>query len=52
MEGITSEEFAVRRMENLQQYLRELPIEELEEHTLTYGSGLYAKRWHDIWRVV
>lgn len=35
MEGITSEEFAVRRMENLQQYFRELPIEELEEHTLT-----------------
>ncbi len=50
MEGITSEEFAVRRMENLQQYLRELPIEELEEQTShwQYGSGLYAKRWHDI----
>lgn len=39
MEGITSEEFAVRRMENLQQYLRELPIEELEEHTLTCSMG-------------
>ena len=39
MEGITSEEFAVRRMENLQQYFRELPIEELEEHTLTCSMG-------------
>ena len=39
MEGITSEEFAVRRMKNLQQYLRELPIEELEEHTLTCSMG-------------
>ena len=39
MEGITSEEFAVRRMENLQQYLGELPIEELEEHTLTCSMG-------------
>ena len=39
MEGITSEEFAVRRMENLQQYLRELPIEELEEHTLACSMG-------------
>lgn len=39
MKGITSEEFAIRRMENLQQYLRELPIEELEEHTLTRSMG-------------
>ena len=39
MKGITSEEFAIRRMENLQQYLRELPIEELEEHTLTCSMG-------------
>ena len=39
MRGITSEEFAVRRMENLQQYLRELPIEELEGHELTCSMG-------------
>lgn len=39
MEGVTSEEFAVRRMENLQQYLRELPMEELEGHMLTCSMG-------------
>ncbi len=39
MEGVTSEQFAVRRMENLQQYLRELPIEELEGHVLTCSMG-------------
>lgn len=39
MEGVTSEEFAVRRMENLQQYLRELPMEELEGRMLTCSMG-------------
>lgn len=39
MAGVTSEEFAVRRMESLQQYLRELPIEELEGHALTCSMG-------------
>ena len=39
MDGITSEEFAIRRMESLQQYLRELPIEELKGHPLTCSMG-------------
>ena len=39
MSGVTSEEFAIRRMESLQQYLRELPIEELKGHSLTCSMG-------------
>lgn len=39
MKGVTSEEFAIHRMESLQQYLRELPIAELKEHTLTCSMG-------------
>ena len=39
MKGVTSEEFAIHRMESLQQYLRELPIAELKGHTLTCSMG-------------
>lgn len=39
MKGITSEAFAIRRMESLQQYLREMPMEELKGHILTCSMG-------------
>ena len=39
MAGVTSEEFAIRRMESLQQYLRELPMDELKGHPLTCSMG-------------
>lgn len=39
MKGVTSEAFAIRRMESLQQYLRELPMEELKGHVLTCSMG-------------
>lgn len=39
MKGVTSEKFAIQRMESLQHYLRELPIAELNGHILTCSMG-------------
>lgn len=39
MEGTLQKNLPFGGWQNLQQYLRELPIEELEEHTLTCSMG-------------